>query len=189
MSDTMAAQQMPKNAAAAGGFQIYIPENPQFSLGLAVNHLMTKPAFANLKFGEWSRILVGQINRRHYAFAIQPGAAEPARRVVGFAGWALTTRDKAEAWVEGRRPLSFEDSLAGECLLFNCWSADNFRVHRFMVDEARKLIVDKETMYFKRYYKDGTSRPVRLNVNEFVDDHIERKLGLASDSGDPAGGV
>jgi hemolysin-activating ACP:hemolysin acyltransferase len=154
-------------------YQVYIPENPQFALGLAVSHLMTKPAFANLKFGEWSRILVGQINRRHYAFAI-----DPARRVVGFAGWALTTRDKAEGWVEGTRPLSYEDSLAGECLVFNCWSADSFRVHRFMVDEARKLIADKETMYFKRYYKDGTSRPVRLNVNEFVDDHIARKSGV-----------
>jgi hemolysin-activating ACP:hemolysin acyltransferase len=170
MSEMLTADQGPQWAAPVAGYQVYIPENPQFALGLAVNHLMTKPAFANLRFGEWSRILVGQINRRHYAFAI-----DAKRNVVGFAGWALTTRDKAEAWVEGRRPLTYEDSLAGECLLFNCWSADNFRVHRFMVDEARKLIVDKETMYFKRYYKDGTSRPVRLNVNEFVDDHIERK--------------
>jgi hemolysin-activating ACP:hemolysin acyltransferase len=177
MSDNLMADQRPQRAAPMAGYQVYIPENPQFALGLAVSHLMTKPAFANLKFGEWSRILVGQINRRHYAFAVQPGPGEPARRVVGFAGWALTTREKAEGWVEGRRPLSYEDSLAGECLLFNCWSADNFRVHRFMVDEARKLISGKETMYFKRYYKDGTSRPVRLNVNEFVDDHIRRKSG------------
>ena len=40
------------------------------ALGLAVNHLMTKPAFANLRFGDWSRILVGQINRKHYYFAV-----------------------------------------------------------------------------------------------------------------------
>ena len=172
MTDAPAAAGGPRTAAAKVKYQVYIPENPQFALGLAVSHLMTKPAFANLKFGEWSRILVGQINRRHFAFAI-----DPARSVVGFAGWALTTRDKAEGWVEGRRPLNYEDSLAGECLVFNCWAADNFRVHRFMVDEARKLIADKETMYFKRYYKDGTSRPVRLNVNEFVDDHIARKSG------------
>jgi hemolysin-activating ACP:hemolysin acyltransferase len=170
MTDALMAGQGPQRAAPAAKYQVYIPENPHFALGLAVSHLMTKPAFANLKFGEWSRILVGQINRRHYAFAV-----DPARRVLGFAGWALTTRDKAEGWVEGKRPLSYEDSLAGECLVFNCWSADNFRVHRFMVDEARKLIADKQTMYFKRYYKDGTSRPVRLNVNEFVDDHIVRK--------------
>jgi hemolysin-activating ACP:hemolysin acyltransferase len=180
MSENLMTDQGPQRAAPMAGYQVYIPENPQFALGLAVSHLMTKPAFANLKFGEWSRILVGQINRRHYAFAVDSG-----RRVVGFAGWALTTRDKAEAWVEGRRPLTYEDSLAGECLLFNCWSADNFRVHRFMVDEARKLIVDKETMYFKRYYKDGTSRPVRLNVNEFVSDHIDRKSNAGRVQGGP----
>jgi hemolysin-activating ACP:hemolysin acyltransferase len=170
MKDALMAGQGSATAAQIAKYQVYIPKNPQFALGLAVSHLMTKPAFANLKFGEWSRILVGQINRRHYAFAV-----DPQRRVVGFAGWALTTRDKAEGWVEGNRALTYEDSLAGECLVFNCWAADSFRVHRFMVDEARKLIADKETMYFKRYYKDGTSRPVRLNVNEFVDDHIRRK--------------
>jgi hemolysin-activating ACP:hemolysin acyltransferase len=170
MQDVSQESQTAAVGAPAESYFVFIPKNPQFALGLAVSHLMTKPAFANLKFGEWSRILVGQINRRHYAFAIND-----KKRVVGFAGWALTTRDKAEAWVEGKRALTYEESLAGECLVFNCWSADNFRVHRFMVDEARKLIADKETMYFKRHYKDGSSRPVRLNVNEFVDDHIERK--------------
>jgi hemolysin-activating ACP:hemolysin acyltransferase len=170
MSDTPVADQRPQRAAPMAGLHFYIPGNPQVALGLAVNHLMTKPAFANLRFGEWSRILVGQINRRHYAFVI-----DSERRVVGFAGWGLTTRDKAEAWVEGKCVLTYQDSLAGECLVFNCWSADNLRVHRFMVDEARRRFVDRQTMYFKRVYEDGTSRPVRLNVNEFVDRHIKRK--------------
>ena len=172
MSDARATGQTVSKLAGDSQYKLFIPENQQFALGLAVSHLMNKPAFANLKFGEWSRVLVGQINRRHFAFAI-----DGERRVVGFAGWALTSREKAEGWVEGTRPLSYEDSVAGECLVFNCWAADDFRVHRFMVDEARKLIADKETMYFKRFYKDGTSRPVRLNVNEFVDDHIARKRG------------
>lgn len=172
MSDTQLADNGLLRVTPKAEFQIFIPEKPEYALGLAVNHLMTKPAFANLRFGDWSRVLVGQINRRHYAFAI-----DSQRRIMGFAGWALTSREKAEAWVEGVRPLSYQDSLAGECLVFNCWSAENFRAHRFMVDEARKLIADKETMYFKRYYKDGTSRPVRLNVNDFVNDHIERKSG------------
>jgi hemolysin-activating ACP:hemolysin acyltransferase len=158
--------------ASKPAYKLYRPNNPAMALGLAVNHLMGKPAFFNLKFGDWSRILVGQINRGHYCFAV-----DDKNRIQGFAGWALTSRDKAEAWVEGRRPLSYEDSVAGECLVFNAWSANNFRVHRFMVDEARKLIRDKETLYFKRYYKDGTSRPVRLNVNDFVTSHIARSDG------------
>ncbi len=45
--------------------------------------LMTKPAFANLRFGDWSRILAGQINRGHYALVV-----DKTNNVHGFAGWA-----------------------------------------------------------------------------------------------------
>lgn len=150
-------------------FRLLRPDKPAFALGLAVNHLMTKPAFANLKFGDWSRILVGQINRGHFCFAI-----DRQDRIEGFVGWALATREKAEAWAEGR-PLSYQDSLAGECIVFNAWSANSGQVHRFLVDEARKLISGKETMYFRRHYPDGSSRVVRLSVNDFVADHIRRR--------------
>jgi hypothetical protein len=40
--------------------KMFRPQNLYVALGLAVNHLMTKPAFANLRFGDWSRILVGR---------------------------------------------------------------------------------------------------------------------------------
>ena len=48
--------------AQRGDLKVFRPQNPYVALGLAVNHLMTKPAFANLRFGDWSRILTGQIN-------------------------------------------------------------------------------------------------------------------------------
>lgn len=150
--------------------RLFRPGKPALALGLAVNHLMTKPAFARLRFGEWSKILVGQINRGHYVFAV-----DGHDRIQGFVGWALATREQAEAWAEGR-PLSYQDSLAGECLLFNAWSANSTRVHRFLVDEARKLIRDKETLYFRRHYPDGGTRVVRLSVNAFVEGHIGRNL-------------
>jgi hypothetical protein len=51
--------------APRGDLEVFRPQNPYIALGLAVNHLMTKPAFANLRFGDWSRILTGQINRKH----------------------------------------------------------------------------------------------------------------------------
>jgi hemolysin-activating ACP:hemolysin acyltransferase len=163
------AVQRAQDFAAVPPFRLFRPDRPALALGLAVNYLMTKPAFANLRFGDWSRILVGQINRNHYVFAV-----DSRNQVRGFVGWALTTRAKAEAWVEGRAPLSHEDSKAGECLVFNAWSAETLKVHRFLVDEARKLISDKETVYFKRHYSDGSARPVRLNVNDFVSGHIAR---------------
>jgi hemolysin-activating ACP:hemolysin acyltransferase len=144
------------------------PDNAYAALGMAVSHLMTKPAFAQLRFGDWSRILVGQINRKHFMFAL-----DAENKVRGFLGWALAPKDKAEAWVEGRGRLLFEDSLEGDCIVFNAFASDNAKVRRFLINEARKIAKGKDTLYFKRYYKDGTNRPVRLPVNDFLAGHIE----------------
>jgi hemolysin-activating ACP:hemolysin acyltransferase len=156
------------------------PKGAATALGLAVAHMMTQPAFASLLFGDWSRVLVGQINRGHYVFVV-----DGAQKVRGFAGWGLVSREKAEAWVEGRYNLTYQDCLEGECVVFNAWSAADTRVHRFLVDAARKLIKDKETLYFKRHYKNGGWRPVRLNVNDFVVAHIDRR---DRESGEGGGG-
>src|SRR5436190_8113175 len=115
-------------SAKTSALRILKPASAAAALGLAVSHLMTKPAFANLKFGDWSRILVGQINRGHYCFAVDAG-----NQVQGFMGWALATREHAEAWVEGRRGLSFEDSKAGDCMILNAWSANSTKVTRFLL--------------------------------------------------------
>ncbi len=160
--------------ASSSDLKVFRPQSPPVALGLAVNHLMTKPAFANLRFGDWSRILVGQINRKHYCFAV-----DGKNQIQGFIGWAVTSNDKAEAWVEGRRPLSFEDSLEGDCVVFNAWAANTRKVNRFLLGEARKIIAGKNTVYFKRYYEDGSVRPVRLRVNDFVAQHIARQDGAA----------
>ena len=98
-----------------------------------------------------------------------------ANQVQGFAGWGLVTRAKAEAWVEGRYNLTYQDCLEGDCVVFNAWVADSVRVHRFLVHAARKLIKGKQTLYFKRHYKNGGWRAVRLNVNDFVGAHIDRQ--------------
>src|SRR5262245_3124735 len=142
------------SADAKQTLRIFKPASPTAALGLAVSHLMVKPAFANLKFGDWSRILVGQINRGHYCFAI-----DGDNQVQGFMGWAFADRDKAEGWVEGRRALTFEDSKSGDCMVINAWSANSTRVTRFLLAELRRVGKDKTTVYFKRHYKDGTTRP------------------------------
>lgn len=153
-------------------FRLFRPKAPTAALGMAVNFLMSKPAFANLRFGDWSRILAGQVNRGHYVFVLdREGKAR------GFAGWALTTFEKAESWVEGKAPLSFQDSLAGECVVFNAWMAETNGAHRFMVDVTRMNMHDKKTLYFKRHYPDGSARPVRLPVNRFVSRHVESRRG------------
>ncbi len=129
------------------------------ALGLAVDHLMDRPAFADLKFGELSRVLVGQINLKHYWFVLNS-----ENRIQGFIGWALATKEKADAWVESRAELRFEDSSAGDCIIFNAWSAVSGTVHRHMVKEMRRQYGNKAALYFKRRYADGRQRGVRLAI-------------------------
>src|SRR5215831_8537006 len=160
--------------ASSADLKVFRPQNPYVALGLAVNHLMTKPAFAKLRFGDWSRILVGQFNRKHYCFAV-----DSKNQVQGFMGWAVTSKEKAEAWVEGRGGLSFADSLDGDCVVFNAWAASTSKVNRFLLGEARKVVEGKDTVYFKRFYKHGSVRPARLRVNDLVAQHLRRAKGDA----------
>lgn len=136
------------------------------ALGLAVSYLMTKPAFACLPFGHWSRVLVGQINRGHYLIASK------GEHIVGFLGWALTTEEKGEMWLSERGELSFEDSKAGEVLLINAWAAETNDVTCVILERLREIGRTQKIIYFKRFYPDGRTRPGRLSVNAFVDKHI-----------------
>ena len=158
--------------AARPAMRLFRPENPVIALGLAVNHLMSRPAFAQLRFGEWSRILVGQINRKHYYFVL-----DADDQVAGFLGWALTSRETAEAWVEKRAGFSDADAREGDCIVFNAWSARSPDVNPFLLEAARHAAQGRDMAYFNRLYKDGTVRPVRLRVNDFVARHLERSVG------------
>ena len=144
------------------------PAKPAEALGLAVSYLMTKPALARLNFGDWSRILVGQINRGHFCFAVA------AKQIQGFMGWALASETHAEAWLSGERGLAYADSCTGDCMLINAWAADSTAVTRFLMQEARRIAKDKTAVYFKRHYDDRSTRCARLAVNEFVGAHVER---------------
>ncbi|MEQ1955177.1 toxin-activating lysine-acyltransferase [Mesorhizobium sp. CN2-181] len=138
---------------------LYRPEWRALALGLAVSHLMTKPSFMRIRFGELSQLLAGVINRDHYFFVV-----DETHRVQGFAGWALTSRNNAEDWLNSRRGLRSSDCLAGECIVMNAWSANSTSAHRYMLKEARRLLQDKDALFFKRYYEDGSTRPVRINM-------------------------
>jgi len=146
------------------------PRDNRVALGMAVNYLMSDPVFVRLPFGHWSSVLAGQINRRHYLFVVAQGI------VVGFAGWALTSQDKAEAWLNANRDISFDASTVGNFVVLNAWKASNRDAHRFLIRAFRHVIRDKEMIYTKRFYRDGRIRPVRVAVNPFVKRHIERGL-------------
>ncbi|MCW2274717.1 hemolysin-activating ACP:hemolysin acyltransferase [Rhodoblastus acidophilus] len=159
-----------KTHGEVAALRLIRPDNPLITLGLAVSYMMSKPAFAHLQFGDWSRVLVGQINRGHYYCLL-----DRDNRMQGFVGWALATRENAEAWVDGRRGLSYAESVEGDCLILNAWIADTPQAHRVLLDAARTVASGKKTLYFKRHYKDGSVRAMRLNVNAFVPNHIAGK--------------
>src|ERR1700693_2975848 len=100
----------PATEGAGGRLRLFRPRNAVVALGLTVNYLMKKAPFDRLPFGEWSRVLVGQIDRGHYCFVIGENS-----RIEGFSGWALAAQADAEAWLAGSRDLSFEDCRQGDC--------------------------------------------------------------------------
>jgi hemolysin-activating ACP:hemolysin acyltransferase len=154
------------------GMRLFRPDSPVVALGLAVNHLMSKKAFALLRFGECCKILVGQINRKHYWFVVDGGD-----QVVGFLGWAITYSDVAEAWLERNQGFSDAEAREGDCILFNAWSASTSEVNPFLLHAARQAATGREMAYFRRLYMDGSVRPVRLRVNDFVGGHLARRGG------------
>ena len=148
--------------------RLVLADKPVVALGLAVSYLMTKPAFASLRFGDLSRILVGQINRGHYRLAI-----DAKDEIQGFMGWALSSKERAEDWVQGRHALAYDECLGGDCAILNAWAANTGEVNRFMRVEGRKMLATYQVkmIFARRYYPDGTLRPLRLGVTDFVGAH------------------
>ena len=73
--------------------------------------------------------------------------------------------------------MSFADSREGDFVIINAWAASTPEANRFLVSQMREIIDGKDTVYFKRHYKDGRTRPVRLRVNDFVAQHLGRQKG------------
>ena len=142
-------------------------ENPAAALGVAVNFMMSRPAFARLPFGHWSRVLAGQINRRHYFFVMS------GRTVAGFCGWSLAGREDAEAWLAGESPPGLDDGETGDCIMLNAWMATHPAVNRFIIDRMRMIGKGRRALYGKREYADGRTRRLRLLNNPVFDKHVD----------------
>ena len=139
-------------------FRIVRNINPYTALGYAVSYLMNKPSFAKQPFGQWSQILTGQINRKHYAFVFEEN------RVIAFAGWGRTTRDKAERWLNEGLELSSQDSRHGECVVINAIATDHPKLIRFLLRDLSDEIRGCSELYGIRFYEDGRLRRLRLPI-------------------------
>ena len=152
------------DARGVPGLSLWKPSEPAAALGLAVEFLMKEPVFARLPFGDWSQVLIGQINRGHFCFVV-----DARRRVQGFLGWAFTHERLAEQWVEGRASLSDEDCREGDCVVINAWAAASTDAHRLLIDEGLKLFGRKLRIYARRYNIRGEPRPLRIGGHEAAD--------------------
>jgi hemolysin-activating ACP:hemolysin acyltransferase len=157
---------MTQEKPTSSAFHVMRVESPQAALGRAVAYLMTKPNFESRPFGPWSKILTGQINRKHYFFVVSE------KKVVGFAGWALTDKARALAWLNENAELSFENCQSGDSVIINAWAADNAAINKFIVKSIRRVIINRQ-IYAKRFYKDGSIRLLSLGANSFVQGHID----------------
>ncbi|MFZ3352302.1 MAG: sulfotransferase [Xanthobacteraceae bacterium] len=144
--------------------RIWRPDDPAVALGLAVEFLVKQRNFAQLPFGGWSRVLMGQINRGHFCFVV-----DAQRRVHGFLGWALTDERLAELWLEGRATLTDADCRAGNCVIVNAWAAPSTEANNLLIDESIRLFGQKLRIYGRRYDTRGEPRPRRISSPlEFV---------------------
>lgn len=146
--------------------RIGIDSNSYAALGRAVSYLMTKPSFARQPFGVWSRTLTGQINRKHYFFVLRSTA------VVGFAGWALVDEVRGEEWLRGAGDISSGDCVNGDCMVINAWAADSEAVNRFILRQIRRSLIGLKAAYAKRFYTNGTVRPLRVKLSDAVEKHV-----------------
>lgn len=154
-------------AGDAGHLQAWRPTSPAASLGLSVEYLSKKPAFASLRFGDWSQVLFQQVAREHFVFVV-----DAEQKIQGFLGWALTDEGMAQQWAEGRAVLRNEDSQRGDCVIVNAFAADNAAARRFLIDAMRGLFGGKTAIFFKRRYPDGRMRTRWLAPNAFVASHL-----------------
>jgi hemolysin-activating ACP:hemolysin acyltransferase len=139
------------------------------AFGRAVSYLMNKENFRNQKFGQWSKILAGQINRGHYFLVV-----DPAGKMVGYAGWAYVDEAAARGWLNGGGDLPSTNCTDGDCIVVNAWAADDERINRFVLREVRKACIGKKTAFFKRVYEDGRVRPIELPFSEALDNHVTK---------------
>ncbi len=129
--------------------------DPHRALGAAVEYLQGDPTFDRQPFGTWSRILLGQISREHYAFALRE------RKPVGFVGFGRTTQDVIRRWeVDGQRPSNAE-CREGPYFVINAWKADDRAVSLAMKSWLARQHRDATALFAERFYPDGRSKIIR----------------------------
>lgn len=134
-------------------------KDPVVAFGRAVNLLMRTEPFATYPFGRFSKVLLGQIQRRHYVFTID--GDEP----VGYVGWAMCTEAVAQAWLEQQRVPRFEECRGGDCWVGITFYAATREVCFFQSRHLRQRYPDVKAMGIRDYGTHRRSAVTRNNAH------------------------
>jgi hypothetical protein len=69
----------------------------------------------------------------------------------------VTSKEKCRGLARRPGGLSFEDSLEGNCLIFDAWAANTLQSNRFWSRKRARFLEGNDTVYFKRHYNDGSA--------------------------------
>lgn len=134
--------------------QIMRHSNPHYAMGLACEILRSQPPYSDFKFGPFCGSLLGQIQREHYFFTTQ------GKKILGYAGWALTTEAVAEKVLNENYSPTNEECINGECWLGLTFYAATKEVCLFQSRQLR-LRYPNVKVYFRRIYPDKPTHAMR----------------------------
>ena len=136
-------------------FALATLDDPYRALGRAAALCARHPAFAGRPFGQWTRVLMGQVNRGDYRFVLKD------RGLIGFLGWVRTDAGGAERWLSDAPPEPVPD---GDHVILNALACDDPGALPFIARKAGTLVPAPFTLVAKRFYADGRVRPLRLPI-------------------------
>lgn len=134
-------------------------QRPMLALGIAANLLRRKPPFSNFNFGRMTGVLIGQIRRNHYLISFRNG------QPVGYVGWAVTTTEIAERWLnEGYTP-KYHECITGDCCVLLTVYSESPDITLYEIRQARRRYPNHRIYFMRDYAKKKKSRKAHvLNV-------------------------
>lgn len=131
-------------------------DRPETALSLAVTMTLAIPVFARQRFGNWARVLVGQINRGDYVFALD--GQDP----VGFCGWTPALKVDAEKWLKQDIEIAAMSPGQADCMIVNVVIAKTPAARTCLRDAVLSATDELHYVFAKRIAADGAKRLVRL---------------------------
>lgn len=142
-------------APAQGDLLCVRLRSPHLALSVMVQLSANAPAFAQVRFGAWAKVLMGQVNRGDYVILLDRG------RPVGFAGWFPAFMADAEAWLEQDRDVAACPPGQGDCAVMNAFMAPSPEAARYLRESFLRQIPNLKWVYAKRV-KGGKPRLARV---------------------------